>query len=146
MWQRFSLPHAYADACGEVLWRTARRRTLVTMPWSGSGCARVVARMISKIVFSLYPSLPPYHILFHCVTQRGPTGWCTATVTTVEAENVIPKQLSPEVLSAIQAVRFIAQHIKDADKDNEVSNHASPHCMCVCVSLFVQSWSLWSEK
>uniref|UniRef100_A0A182MIC6 Neurotransmitter-gated ion-channel transmembrane domain-containing protein n=1 Tax=Anopheles culicifacies TaxID=139723 RepID=A0A182MIC6_9DIPT len=41
----------------------------------------------------------------------------------VEAENVIPKQLSPEVLSAIQAVRFIAQHIKDADKDNEVHVH-----------------------
>uniref|UniRef100_A0AAG5CQ64 Uncharacterized protein n=1 Tax=Anopheles atroparvus TaxID=41427 RepID=A0AAG5CQ64_ANOAO len=38
----------------------------------------------------------------------------------VEAENIIPKQLSPEVLSAIQAVRFIAQHIKDADKDNEI--------------------------
>lgn len=41
--------------------------------------------------------------------------------TAVENDNVIPKQLSPEVLSAIQAVRFIAQHIKDADKDNEVS-------------------------
>jgi hypothetical protein len=25
------------------------------------------------------------------------------------------------VLSALQGVRFIAQHIKDADKDNEVS-------------------------
>jgi hypothetical protein len=34
---------------------------------------------------------------------------------------MIPRQLSPEVLSAIQSVRFIAQHIKDADKDNEVS-------------------------
>ncbi|EAT44621.1 AAEL004019-PA [Aedes aegypti] len=40
--------------------------------------------------------------------------------TAVENDNVIPKQLSPEVLSAIQAVRFIAQHIKDADKDNEI--------------------------
>jgi nicotinic acetylcholine receptor, invertebrate len=34
---------------------------------------------------------------------------------------MIPRQLSPEVSSAIQSVRFIAQHIKDADKDNEVS-------------------------
>lgn len=39
---------------------------------------------------------------------------------TVDSENIIPRQLSPEVLSAIQSVRFIAQHIKDADKDNEV--------------------------
>lgn len=39
----------------------------------------------------------------------------------VEPDNIIPKQLSPELSSAIQAVRFIAQHIKDADKDNEVS-------------------------
>ncbi|XP_053695457.1 acetylcholine receptor subunit beta-like 2 [Sabethes cyaneus] len=38
----------------------------------------------------------------------------------VEQDNIIPKQLSPELLSAIQAVRFIAQHIKDADKDNEI--------------------------
>jgi nicotinic acetylcholine receptor len=29
--------------------------------------------------------------------------------------------MSPDVLSALQGVRFIAQHIKDADKDNEVS-------------------------
>lgn len=38
----------------------------------------------------------------------------------VDNDNVIPKQLTPEVLSAIQAVRFIAQHIKDGDKDNEI--------------------------
>ncbi|XP_058447553.1 acetylcholine receptor subunit beta-like 2 isoform X2 [Malaya genurostris] len=38
----------------------------------------------------------------------------------VEHDNIIPKQMSPELLSAIQAVRFIAQHIKDADKDNEI--------------------------
>lgn len=37
-------------------------------------------------------------------------------------ENMIPRQLTPEVHAAIQSVRFIAQHIKDADKDNEVSN------------------------
>lgn len=38
-----------------------------------------------------------------------------------DSENTIPRQLSPDILSALQGVRFIAQHIKDADKDNEVS-------------------------
>lgn len=37
-----------------------------------------------------------------------------------DAENVIPRQLTPEILSAFEGVRFIAQHIKDADKDNEI--------------------------
>lgn len=37
-----------------------------------------------------------------------------------DSENMLPRHLSPEVLSALQGVRFIAQHIKDADKDNEV--------------------------
>lgn len=42
-----------------------------------------------------------------------------------DPENMLPRHLSPEVLSALQGVRFIAQHIKDADKDNEVSFHFS---------------------
>lgn len=37
-----------------------------------------------------------------------------------DSENTLPRQMSPDVLSALQGVRFIAQHIKDADKDNEV--------------------------
>lgn len=37
-----------------------------------------------------------------------------------ESENMIPRHLSPEVAAALKSVRFIAQHIKDADKDNEV--------------------------
>lgn len=37
-----------------------------------------------------------------------------------DSENIFPKTLSPEVLQAMKSVRFIAQHIKDADKDNEV--------------------------
>ncbi|XP_018316727.1 nicotinic acetylcholine receptor beta2 isoform X1 [Mycetomoellerius zeteki] len=37
-----------------------------------------------------------------------------------DSENTIPKHLSPEIISALKGVRFIAQHIKDADKDNEV--------------------------
>lgn len=36
-------------------------------------------------------------------------------------DNVVPRQLTEEVMLAIQSVRFIAQHIKDADSDNEVS-------------------------
>ncbi|CAM6032107.1 unnamed protein product, partial [Sphagnum compactum] len=34
--------------------------------------------------------------------------------------HIIPSKMSPELMQAIQSVRFIAQHIKDADKDNEV--------------------------
>lgn len=34
----------------------------------------------------------------------------------------MPKHLSPDVISALKGVRFIAQHIKDADRDNEVSS------------------------
>lgn len=42
-----------------------------------------------------------------------------------DSDNVIPRNLTPEVLQALRAVRFIAQHIKDADKDNEVGTQAS---------------------
>lgn len=38
-----------------------------------------------------------------------------------DSENTMPKHLSPDILAALKGVRFIAQHIKDADKDNEVS-------------------------
>lgn len=34
--------------------------------------------------------------------------------------NVTQKSLSPNVIAALEGVRFIAQHIRDADKDNEV--------------------------
>ncbi|CAH0588173.1 unnamed protein product [Chrysodeixis includens] len=37
-----------------------------------------------------------------------------------ESENMLPRHMSPEVAAALKSVRFIAQHIKDADKDNEV--------------------------
>ncbi|KAL0125476.1 hypothetical protein PUN28_004524 [Cardiocondyla obscurior] len=37
-----------------------------------------------------------------------------------DSENTMPKHLSPDVIAALKGVRFIAQHIKDADKDNEV--------------------------
>lgn len=42
-----------------------------------------------------------------------------------EAEQIIiPRTLTSEVLAAIQSVRFIAQHIKDSDRDNEVSRYS----------------------
>lgn len=37
-----------------------------------------------------------------------------------DSDNILPRTMSPDVLSALQGVCFIAQHIKDADKDNEV--------------------------
>ncbi|XP_031618708.1 acetylcholine receptor subunit beta-like 2 [Contarinia nasturtii] len=37
-----------------------------------------------------------------------------------ESDNIFPRKLTPDVLQALRGVRFIAQHIKDADKDNEV--------------------------
>ncbi|CAG9130169.1 unnamed protein product [Plutella xylostella] len=43
-----------------------------------------------------------------------------------ESENMLPRHLSPEVAAALQSVRFIAQHIKDADKDNEMSPPPPP--------------------
>ena len=41
--------------------------------------------------------------------------------TLVDSENIIPRILTAEVSAAIQSVRFIANHIKNADADNEVS-------------------------
>lgn len=37
--------------------------------------------------------------------------------------NMTHKSLSPGVLAALESVRFIAQHIRDADKDNEVFDY-----------------------
>ncbi|OXU25983.1 hypothetical protein TSAR_004107 [Trichomalopsis sarcophagae] len=37
-----------------------------------------------------------------------------------DSENTMPRHLTPDIVTALQGVRFIAQHIKDADKDNEV--------------------------
>lgn len=33
----------------------------------------------------------------------------------------MPKTMSPDLLKALQGVCYIAQHIKDADKDKEVT-------------------------
>ncbi|XP_073978200.1 nicotinic acetylcholine receptor beta2 isoform X2 [Rhodnius prolixus] len=43
-----------------------------------------------------------------------------AHTSTADRENMLPRTMSPGVLSALEGVRFIAQHIKDADKDNEI--------------------------
>lgn len=45
---------------------------------------------------------------------------CLRLFSVTDSEHTFPRQLSPEVHQALQGVRFIAQHIKDADKDNEV--------------------------
>lgn len=47
-----------------------------------------------------------------------------------ESENIFPRKLTPEVLQALRGVRFIAQHIKDADKDNEVLQLSHLFCPC----------------
>lgn len=44
-----------------------------------------------------------------------------ANLTVTGSSNITPRTLSANVLSALQGVRFIAQHIRDADKDNEVN-------------------------
>lgn len=49
---------------------------------------------------------------------HNPTDFIFAA--SIDPENVIPRRLSPDVLSALQGVRFIAQQIKNTDKDNEV--------------------------
>lgn len=49
-----------------------------------------------------------------------------ATTADTESDNIFPRKLTPEVLQALRGVRFIAQHIKDADKDNEVMHFAHP--------------------
>ncbi|KOB77380.1 Nicotinic acetylcholine receptor subunit alpha 8 variant 2 [Operophtera brumata] len=52
-----------------------------------------------------------------------------------ESENMLPRHLSPEVAAALQSVRFIAQHIKDADKDNEVCDaYTLSHIVCASVT------------
>lgn len=48
------------------------------------------------------------------------------TTADTESDNIFPRKLTPEVLQALRGVRFIAQHIKDADKDNEVMHFARP--------------------
>lgn len=65
-----------------------------------------------------------------------------------DSDNVIPRNLTPEVLQALRAVRFIAQHIKDADKDNEVG---TPQLPCPLLLRTVRAkggrgsrlWLLW---
>lgn len=46
-------------------------------------------------------------------------------VPVTDSENTIPKHLSPDVILALKGVRFIAQHIKDGDKNNEVNHSTS---------------------
>lgn len=59
-----------------------------------------------------------------------------------ESENMFPRRLTPEVLQALRGVRFIAQHIKDADKDNEVDSNTiinlfSSKKLCLLIGPFL---------
>lgn len=60
-----------------------------------------------------------------------------------DSDNVIPRNLTPEVLQALRAVRFIAQHIKDADKDNEVG--VKYECQSALASIFICCWFYFLE-
>lgn len=56
-------------------------------------------------------------------------------ISVTDTSNMTPRTLSASVLSALQGVRFIAQHIRDADKDNEVTNFMTSLCnLCFCDS------------
>ena len=46
-----------------------------------------------------------------------------ACIAVTDSENTMPRHMSPDIMMALQGVRFIAQHIKDADKDNEVRTY-----------------------
>nr|ALB27749.1 nicotinic acetylcholine receptor alpha 4 subunit [Rhopalosiphum padi] len=57
------------------------------------------------------PSLTQRHWSFKKIQSVQPHNY---------PENVMPKTMSPDLLKALQGVCYIAQHIKDADKDKEV--------------------------
>lgn len=59
-------------------------------------------------------------IAFESFLLRGVCIHLAKIAADTESENIFPRVLTPEVLQALRGVRFIAQHIKDADKDNEV--------------------------
>lgn len=69
------------------------------------------------------PSDPaPTRRVYHSVSFRSQSNENLQHLSLPEAEQIIiPRTLTSEVLAAIQSVRFIAQHIKDSDRDNEVS-------------------------
>lgn len=58
-----------------------------------------------------------------------------------DSENTFPRNLSPEVLQALRGVRFIAQHIKDADKDNEVSKLITTGEICFFLLVSMMLWN-----
>ncbi|CAD7077447.1 unnamed protein product [Hermetia illucens] len=52
--------------------------------------------------------------------KAGQDGALESSNTNPSSDYIFLNQLSPEVVQALRSVRFIAQHIKDADKDNEI--------------------------
>lgn len=59
-----------------------------------------------------------------------------------DSDNIIPRNLTPEVLQALRAVRFIAKHIKDADNDNEVRNSSRIYSSYIIIPYFPFSLSI----
>lgn len=59
-----------------------------------------------------------------CLTNLYEIYWLSI-ISVTDSENTMPKHLSPDVISALKGVRFIAQHIKDADRDNEVNSSSN---------------------
>lgn len=60
---------------------------------------------------------------------------------------MLPRHLSPEVAAALQSVRFIAQHIKDADKDNEVSYYSdvTKHASVAILNIITDTILVYNE-
>lgn len=67
-------------------------------------------------LFSLLHSIYAYYIMTSILVERLMKNNYISL-----AENVMPKTMSPDLLKALQGVCYIAQHIKDADKDKEVN-------------------------
>uniref|UniRef100_A0AAU6PBV4 Nicotinic acetylcholine receptor alpha8 n=1 Tax=Protohermes xanthodes TaxID=1452977 RepID=A0AAU6PBV4_9NEOP len=62
----------------------------------------------------------PSFVLQNSVGQDPDETKMKAHSSVTDSSNMTPRTTSSNVMSALQGVRFIAQHIKDADKDNEV--------------------------
>ena len=72
---------------------------------------------VDEIVRSFsYHFIPPARssVNFHLLS------FCNCLYAVTDSENTMPRHLSPDIMMALQGVRFIAQHIKNSDKDLEV--------------------------
>lgn len=72
--------------------------------------------------------------------------WIFSFPIVTDSDNIFPRQLSPEVMQALRGVRFIAQHIKDADKDNEVRNENGGFWSEMDQTVLIITWTLHSTS